>query len=198
MRGSGAGYPHLCKGHDLGVCEQEGLQASNLAACPQLPASVHSTTDLRPFPRSLGWTTQDFTSGSLLGLTYINPEYSLEGHAEAEAPILWPPHSKSWLIGKDLDAGKDWGQEKGATEDEMFGWHHWLDGHESGQTPGDGEGQGGLAGCSPWGRRVMDWDMTEQLNDNLYKSTGRQSPQSQSPQASLSPACLLRNPHPHC
>ena len=65
--------------HDLGVCEQEGLQASNLAARPQLPASVYSTTDLRPFPCSLGWTTQDFTYGSLLGHTYINPEYSLEG-----------------------------------------------------------------------------------------------------------------------
>ena len=79
MRGSGAGYPHLCKCHDLGVCEQEGLQASNLAARPQLPASVHSTTDLRPFPSSLGWTTQDFTYGFLLGHTYSNPEYLLEG-----------------------------------------------------------------------------------------------------------------------
>ena len=72
--------------------------------------------------------------------------------AEAEAPILWPPDVKSWLIIKDLDAGKDWRQEeKGKTEDEMVGWHHWLNGHEFEQAPGDGEGQGSLVCCSPWG-----------------------------------------------
>ena len=81
---------------------------------------------------------------------------------EAEAPILWPPDAKSWLIGKDPDAGKDWRQEKGTTEDEMVGWHHWLNGHEFEQAPGDGEGQGGLACCSPWGHKELD--MTEQLN----------------------------------
>ena len=70
--------------------------------------------------------------------------------AEAETPILWPPVAKSWLIGKDPDAGKNWGQEeKGMTEDEMVGWHHWLDGRESEWTPGVGDGQGGLACCSP-------------------------------------------------
>ena len=64
-------------------------------------------------------------------LKEINPEYSLEGHAEAEAPILWPPHAKSWLIGKDSDAGRDWRQEgKGMTEDKMARWHHRLDGNE--------------------------------------------------------------------
>ena len=79
--------------------------------------------------------------------------------AEAETPILWPPHAKSWLIGKDPDAGRDWGQEeKGTTEDEMAGWHHQLDGHEFGWTPGVGDGQGGLACCDSWGRRVgHDW-----------------------------------------
>ena len=72
--------------------------------------------------------------------------------AEAEAPILWPPDAKSRLIGKDPDAGKDWRQkEKRAVEDEMVGWHHWLNGHESEQTPGDSEGQGSLACCSSWG-----------------------------------------------
>ena len=78
---------------------------------------------------------------------------------DAETPILWPPDAKSWLIWKDLDAGKDWGQEeKGMTEDEMVGWHHWLDGHGFGWTPGVGNGQGSLAGCSSWGRRVRhDW-----------------------------------------
>ena len=68
--------------------------------------------------------------------------------AKAEAPVLWPPHVKSWLIGKDCDAGRDWGQEeKGTTEDEMAGWHHGLDGRGSEWTPGDGDGQGGLACC---------------------------------------------------
>ena len=64
--------------------------------------------------------------------------------AKAETPVLWPPHAKSWLIGKVSDAGRDWGQEeKGTTEDEMAGWHHWLNGHESEWTPGVSDGQGG-------------------------------------------------------
>ena len=77
--------------------------------------------------------------------------------AEAETPILWPPDAKSWLIWKDPDAGKDWGQEeKGTTE--MVGWHHWLNGHGFGWTLGVGDGQGGLACCSSWGCRVgHDW-----------------------------------------
>ena len=74
--------------------------------------------------------------------------------AKAETLILWPPHAKSWLIGKDSDAGRDWGQEeKGMTEDEMAGWHHWFDGHESEWTPGVGDGQGGLVCCDSWGRK---------------------------------------------
>ena len=83
----------------------------------------------------------------------------IEG-ADAEAPILWSPDAKSQLIGKDTDAGKDWGQE--VTQDEMIGWHHWLNGHEFEQTQGDSEGQGSLVCCSPWG--CKEWDMTEQLN----------------------------------
>ena len=83
--------------------------------------------------------------------------------AEAETPVLWPPHTKSWLIGKDFVAGRDWGQEeKGTTEDEMAGWHHWLDGHESEWTPRVDEWQGGLACCDSWGRKELD--MTEWLN----------------------------------
>ena len=83
--------------------------------------------------------------------------------AKAETPILWPPHVKSWLIGKDPDAGRDWGQEeKGTTEDEMAGWHHRLNGHESEWTLRVGDGQGGLVCCSPWGRKESE--MTEQLN----------------------------------
>ena len=82
---------------------------------------------------------------------------------EAETPIFWPPDAKSWLIWKDPDAGRDWGQEeKGTTEDEMVGWHHWLDGHGFGWTPGAGDGQGGLVCCDSWGRKESD--TTEQLN----------------------------------
>ena len=85
--------------------------------------------------------------------------------SEAEAPILWPPDGKSQLIGKDPDAGKDWGQEeKGMTEGEMVGWHYQLNGHEFAQTPGIGEGQESLACCSPWGQKESD--MTEWLNNN--------------------------------
>ena len=84
-----------------------------------------------------------------------------DAEAEAEAPILWPPHMKNWLIGKDSVAGKDWRQEKkGITEDDMVGWHHWLDGHEFEQAPGVGDGQGSLACCSSWGckeTRLSDW-----------------------------------------
>ena len=77
--------------------------------------------------------------------------------AEAETPILWPPDTKNWLIGKDPDAGKDWRwEEKGTSGDEMVGWHHRLNGHEFGLTPGVGDGQGGLVCCSPWGHKESD------------------------------------------
>ena len=83
--------------------------------------------------------------------------------AKAETPVLWPPHTKSWLMEKDPDAGRDWGQEeKGTTEDEMAGWHHWLSGHESEWTPGVGDGQGGLECCNSWGHKELD--TTERLN----------------------------------
>ena len=82
---------------------------------------------------------------------------------EDETPILWSPDAKNCLIWKDSDAGKDWSQEeKGMTEDEIIGWHHWLNGHEFEQAPVVGDGQGGLACCSPWGLKELD--MTEQLN----------------------------------
>ena len=84
--------------------------------------------------------------------------------AEAETPVLWPSHVTSWLIGKNSDAGRNWEQEeKGTTEDEMAGWHHWLDGHESEWTLGVGDGQGGLACCDLWGRKESD--MTEQWTE---------------------------------
>ena len=88
--------------------------------------------------------------------------------AWADTPILWPPDAKNWLLGKDPDAGKDWRQkEKVMTEDEVVGWHHRLHGHKFEQAPGDSEGQGSLACCSPWG--CTELDMTEQLNNKNNK-----------------------------
>ena len=85
--------------------------------------------------------------------------------AEAEAPVVWSSDVNRWLTGKVPDAGKDWGQkEKRASQDEMAGQHHWCNEQELGQTLGDGEGQGGLTRCSPWGRKESD--MTGQLNNN--------------------------------
>jgi len=85
--------------------------------------------------------------------------------AKAEAPTLWPPDVKSWLTGKDPDAGKDWGQEdKGSTEGEMVGWHHRLDGHKFEQAPGVGDGQGSLMCYNPGDHKELD--MTE-LKFNL-------------------------------
>ena len=112
------------------------------------------------------------TLESPLDCKEIQPVH-LEGHwswiaigrtdAEAETPILWPPDTKNWLIGKDPDAGKNWRlKEKGTTEDEMVGWHHWLAGHEFEQALGVGVGQRSLAFCSPWGCKELD--TTEQLN----------------------------------
>ena len=95
----------------------------------------------------------------------VNPKGNLswifigKTNVEAETPILWPPDAQNWRIGKDPDAGKDRRrEEKRTTEDEMVGWHHWLDGHESEQAPGAGDGQGSLVCCSPWGCRFgHDW-----------------------------------------
>ena len=83
---------------------------------------------------------------------------------ETEPLILWSPDAKSWLTGKELDVAKDWRQEKGMTEDEMVGWHHRLNRHESEQTLGNGEGQGSPAFCSPWG--CIELDTTERLNNH--------------------------------
>ena len=85
---------------------------------------------------------------------------------EAETLILWPPDAKNWLIWKDPDAGKEWRREKGTTEDEMVGWHQQLNGHESEYDPGVGDGQGGLACCSPWSHKESD--STERLNWSCF------------------------------
>ena len=95
---------------------------------------------------------------------------------EAEAPILWSPDLKSQLIGKDADAGKDWRQvEKGVTEDEMVGWHHWLSEQELGQTLGDGEGQENLVCCSSWGLKESDitWQLNNKLTYNVVLVSGK-------------------------
>ena len=130
---------------------------------------------LQPFYiyRRCFWTVVlEKTLESPLDCKEIQPVHSegdqfwdfFEGNkAEAKAPILWPPDVKSWLIGKDSDAGRDWEQEeKGTTEDEMAGWNHWLDGHESEWTLGVGDGQGGLACCDSWDHKKLH--TTERLN----------------------------------
>ena len=121
------------------------------------------------------WTVVlEKTLQSLLDCKETQPVYS-KGYqswifigrtdAEAETALLWPPDVKNWLIGKDPGAGKDWRQEKkGTTENEMVGWHHWLNGHEFEQALGVGDGQGSLACYSPWGHKKSD--TTGQLNDN--------------------------------
>ena len=107
---------------------------------------------------SVPWTAR--RSNQLI-LKELSPEYSLEGLMLKLK--LWPPDVKNWFIRKDPDAGKDWRQkEKGTTEDEMVGWHHWLSGHEFEQAPGVDDGQGGLQCCRPQGRKESD--TTEQLD----------------------------------
>ena len=105
------------------------------------------------------WTARRSNQPILKG----NQPWIFIGRTDAETPIFWPPDAKSLLIGKDLNAGEDWGQEeKWVTEDEMVGCHHWLNGHEFEQTLGNSEGQGSLACCSPWGCRVRHNLLIEQ------------------------------------
>ena len=101
-------------------------------------------------------------------LKEISPDCSLEGlMLKLKLPILWPPDVKSWLIWKNPDAGKDWGQEeKGTTENVMVGWHHWLDGHGFGWTSGVGDGQGGLACCGS--RACKESDTTEWTEQKVH------------------------------
>ena len=101
-----------------------------------------------------------------------NQSWILTGRTdpENEAPILWASDAKNWVIGKDLDAGKDWRQKKGTTEDEMVGWHHQLYGHEFEQALEVGDGQGSLACCSPWGCKELDMTEWTELNEEELKS----------------------------
>ena len=141
----------------------------------QLPLRNQRKKDMCRFSRVhclQFWKVSDKTLESLLYCKEIQPVHSKgdqswvflgRNDAKAESPVLWPPHEKSWLIQKGSDAGRDWGQEeKETTEDEMAGWHHWLDGPESEWTLGVGGGQGGLECCNSWGGKESD--MTELLN----------------------------------
>ena len=105
-------------------------------------------------------------------LKEISPEYLLEGlMLKLKLPIFWPPDAKSWLTGKDPDAGKNWRwEEKGTTEDEMVGWHHRLNGHEFEQAPGVGDGQGGLASCSPW--VLKSWTQLSEWTELNWRCKG--------------------------
>ena len=125
----------------------------------ELPLSKHSQVILSKsydfytfLPPHLSWNSGN-QSWIFIGRT----------DTEAETPILWLSDVENWLLRKNSDAGRDWGQEKkGMTEDEMVGWHHRLDGHEFQQASGVGDGQGSLVCCTPWGHKESD--MTEQLN----------------------------------
>ena len=156
-----------------------------------LGSSAKGTSTRKWAPITTGWVPKNWciwtvvlekTLESSLDCKEIQPVHS-EGDqpwdffgrndAKAETPVLWPPHAMSWLIGKDSDAGRDWGQEeKGMTGDEIAGWHHWLDGRESEWTPGVGDGQGGLVCCGPCGRKESD--MTEGLNWTELKLSSHQ------------------------
>ena len=115
------------------------------------------------FPRQHYWSVLPFPSPGDLS---SQPRDQICGpDVEAEAPVFWSSDVNNWPTGKGPDAGKDWGQkEQIASDDEMAGWHYWFNGHELGQTSGDGEGQGGLACCSPWS--CKESDMTGWLNNN--------------------------------
>ena len=101
----------------------------------------------------------------------VNKTWIFTGRTDAEAPIVWPTDAKNWLIWKDPDDGKDWGhEEKVVTEDEMVGWHHWLDGHEFEQTQGDSERQGSLACCSSWGHKESEVAQWQRICLNMQES----------------------------
>ena len=127
------------------------------------------------FPRGPSWL-----QGSALGLLHFRWILHRLSHQGSmflcvviiNLNVLWPPDEKSWVIGKNTDVGKDWEQEeKEVTEDEMVGWHHWLNGHEFEQTPGDSEGQESLACCTSWGCRVRHILVTEQKQ--MYNTISR-------------------------
>ena len=156
---------------------------------------VEETSILKSIPILVGFSNILFSLALLLHLPFLNfllnllicrdtslIFFPLEGlMLKLKLPILWPPDAKNWLIGKDPDSGKDWRQEeKGTVEDEMVGWHHWLDAHGLEQASGVGDGQGSLACCSPWGLKQSDmtrwpnWTEIWTSSFNPNSSTGQQ------------------------
>ena len=134
-----------CENWTIKKGERQGIDAFKLWCWRRLLSPLDCKEIQPVHPRDQSWV--------FIGRAY----------AEAENPILWPPDAKSWLIWKHPDVGKDWGQEeKGRTEDEMVGWCHQLNGHGFWWISGVGDVQGGLACCSPWGRKKSD--TTERLN----------------------------------
>ena len=157
----------VCDPHGLSptrlLCSWDYPGKNNGVGCHFLLEGIFLTLGSNPCLLCLlHWQADTEPSGKLLFRCSCTYTIVWQNDAEAETPGLWPPHAKNWLIGKDFDAGRDWGQEKGTTEDEMAGWHHWLDGSESEWTPGVGDGQGGLACCDSWG--CKESDTTEWLN----------------------------------
>ena len=178
-------YRHKCTEQSFALCNLDSMFKSRDII---LSTKVHLVKAM-VFPMVMygceldceeGWVPKNWffwtlvlgkTLESLLDCKEIQPVHS-EGDqhwdffgrndAKAETPVLWPPHVKGWLFGKDFDAGRGWGQEeKGTTEDEMAGWHYWLNGCECVWTPGVGDGQGGLVCCNSWGHKQLD--MIERL-----------------------------------
>ena len=159
-----AGWHHWLNGRESGWTPGVGDGQGGLACCNSWGRKESDTTE------QLNWTELDCKE-----VQPVHPKgdqswvFIRRTDVEAETPILWPPDAKSWLIWKDPDAGKDWGWEKRMTEDEMARWHHWLDGHGFGWTPGVGDGQGGLVCCNSWGHKKLEmaqWpNWTEDLED---------------------------------
>ena len=140
------------------------------------------------------WDSQDCKA-----IQPVNPEgneswiFIGRTDTEAETPILWPPDGKNWLIGKDPDAGKDWGQEeKGRTEDEVVGWHHWLNGHEFEHALGVGDGQGSLVCCVQSMGSQSQSDMTERLNWTEYDFKFSSPPSLYSIFSQYCPICKIK------
>ena len=156
-------HPVSCIEPGLAICFLYDIIQVSMPFSQIIPPTPSPTESKRLF-----YTSVSLLLSCIQGYHYHLSKFRIyvffgENDAKAETQVLWPPHVKSWLIGKDSHAGRDWWQEeKGTTEDEMAGWHHRLNGHESKWTLGVGDGQGGLACCDSWGRKESD--TTERLN----------------------------------
>ena len=161
------GWHHQLSGHEF--AQAVGMVKDREAWHPV----VHRVTE-SDMTEQLTWLAVGEDSWESLDCKEIKPvnpkgnqPWIFIGRADAEVPILWPPDEKSWLIGKDPDAGKNWSQEeKGTTENEMVGWHHWLNVHEFEQTQKDSKGHRSLSCCSPWSCKELD--TTKWLNNNNF------------------------------